>query len=124
MSDVSPFLDEQRTTFARVPVLTQLGLHGPTAAIQNWSRRTMKADRTILFPDAVGCSSQRGTPFGIVPQGSNEELSKGIVPWNFISCLALASMKKSETLDLMLGSIVLGALLAVIVVSGIVWNIV
>jgi hypothetical protein len=81
----------------------------------------MKADRTILFPDAVGCSSQRGTPFGIVPQGSNEELSKGIVPWNFISCLALASMKKSETLDLMLGSIVLGALLAVIVVSGIVW---
>jgi hypothetical protein len=33
-------------------------------------------------------------------------------------------MKKSETLDLMLGSIVLGALLAVIVVSGIVWNVV
>jgi hypothetical protein len=33
-------------------------------------------------------------------------------------------MKKSETLDLMLGSIVLGALLAVIVVSGIVWNII
>jgi hypothetical protein len=59
-----------------------------------------------------------------VPQGSNEELSKGIVPWNFISCWALASMKKSETLDLMLGSIVLGALLAVFIVSGIVWNIV
>jgi hypothetical protein len=32
-------------------------------------------------------------------------------------------MKKSEPLDLMLGSVVLGALLAVIV-SGIVWNIV
>ena len=57
-------------------------------------------------------------------KGSNEELSKGIVPWNFISCLALASMKKSKTLDLMLGSVVLGALLAVIVVSGIIWNIV
>jgi hypothetical protein len=38
--------------------------------------------------------------------------------------VSLASMKKSETLDLMLGSIVLGALLAVIVVSGIVWNII
>jgi len=33
-------------------------------------------------------------------------------------------MKKSKTLDLMLGSVVLGALLAVIVVSGIVWIIV
>jgi hypothetical protein len=59
-----------------------------------------------------------------VPRGSNEKLSKGIVPWNFISCLALASMKKSETLDLMLGSVVLCALLAVIVVSGIAWSIV
>jgi len=48
---------------------------------------------------------------------------QGIVPWNFISCLALASMKKSVPLDLMMGSVVLGALLAVIV-GGIVWNIV
>ena len=58
-----------------------------------------------------------------MPQGSNEELSKGIVPWNFISCLALASMKKSEPLDLMMGSVVLSALLAMIV-GGIIWNIV
>ena len=42
----------------------------------------------------------------------------------FVFGVSLASMKKSETLDLMLGSIVLGALLAVIVVSGIVWNII
>jgi hypothetical protein len=45
--------------------------------------------------------------------------------WNFSSCLALANMKKLEPVptDLMLGSVIL-ALLLVVIINGIVWNIV
>jgi hypothetical protein len=47
-----------------------------------------------------------------VRQGSNEERSKCIVAWNFISCVALTNMHK---MDLMLGSVVVGLLLAVMI---------
>jgi hypothetical protein len=55
-------------------------------------------------------------------QGSNEELSKGVVPWNISACCALANMQKSG-LDLVLGSAIL-AVLFVVMISGVVWSMV